>query len=129
MDTSNLRKAAARSGCRTAGPGLQNTRIPCPRASRTWPGHSPELKTVRSLCGPLDGTVGGRILRRNYPVRDEGRLPMTRSARIDALQGHRLWTDPLGRAATRAGQLLLLLAAAAVAVYGLTRLKLVVIPL
>jgi predicted PurR-regulated permease PerM len=54
---------------------------------------------------------------------------MTRSARIDALQGHRLWTDPLGRAATRAGQLLLLLAAAAVAVYGLTRLKLVVIPL
>ncbi|GAA1750774.1 AI-2E family transporter [Kocuria aegyptia] len=40
-----------------------------------------------------------------------------------------LWADPLGRATTRALQGLVLLSAGAVVVYGLIRLKLVVIPL
>ncbi|GER21754.1 AI-2E family transporter [Zafaria cholistanensis] len=39
------------------------------------------------------------------------------------------WADPLGRSATRAAQLLLVLTAVSVAVYGLIQLKLVVIPL
>ena len=40
-----------------------------------------------------------------------------------------LWTDALGRASIRAGQLIVLLAAAVIVAYGLIRLKLIVIPL
>lgn len=54
---------------------------------------------------------------------------MTRPRHRSVAHTRDLWADPLGRATTRALQGLVLLTAGAVVVYGLIRLKLVVIPL
>jgi predicted PurR-regulated permease PerM len=54
---------------------------------------------------------------------------MARSPHRSFRRPRSLWADTLGRPATRAAQLLLLLAAVSVTVYGLVQLKLIAIPL
>lgn len=53
----------------------------------------------------------------------------SRSGVRSGVRGSPLWADALGRASIRAAQLIVLLAAAVIVVYGLVRLKLLVIPL